>query len=207
MITGRRAPRDVQRKIGRAGGSNLYGWPNYRLVWGWSRLQLVGATPADPWVDRDEEGYIIRESRGYRWVPKYWMQGLERWHIERWVPPEQCAGTPEQWRELYEPELGPYPSQGEYEHSFTLPRMYGWDLNVEAVSFMVRQVERSRELVWSDQAKAKAAIQEEQERKNQEWRDYADEVTREAMSAFNGPAVTVPELPSYKKKAGLYLPN
>lgn len=202
-----RVPKEIQQRIARAGGWNLYGWPNYRLVWGWARLQLVGGTPEDPWVDRDEEGYVIREVVGFRRVPKYWMEGLERWHVERWIPPETCAGTPTEWAELKEAEMGPYPSQGEYEHSFTLPRKYGCDLNGEAVSFMVRLVEKSREMVWADRQKAKAALEEELERERKKWRDFADDVTREALSAFNGPAVTVPALPGYENKDGLYLPN
>ena len=52
---------------------------------------------------------------------------VNRWHIERWVPPE-TYGSPRNWHlQTTEhvgaqsvPALGPYPSHGGYEHCLTL---------------------------------------------------------------------------------------
>lgn len=84
-----------------AGGSNLYGHPNYRLVWSESRLEI---------------------RYGQR-VKKY-GSGRDRWILEKWCPPEMY-GSEDLWgfetkdRESGELILGPFPRQGEYEHSYT----------------------------------------------------------------------------------------
>ena len=115
------APRHVVEALRLAGGINRFGEPNYRAVWGWNRLAWIGGK----WEDRDAAGRLIREVAELRLEPKYTPQN--RWHIERWVPPE-AYGSPDQWyaqtleiengRNI--PALGPYPSRGEYEHCFTL---------------------------------------------------------------------------------------
>lgn len=104
-----------------AGGANRYGEPNFRVVWGGSRLTWIGAR----WTDRDANGNFVRETVELRRVPKYLP--TERWHVERWVPAESY-GSPGQWYEhtteiedgIRIAALGPYPSRGEYEHCFTL---------------------------------------------------------------------------------------
>ncbi|MGA8220953.1 MAG: hypothetical protein WB780_04805 [Candidatus Acidiferrales bacterium] len=115
------APASVQERVARAGGSNRYGEPNFRVVWGGSRLTWIGGR----WTDYDASGNMIRESVELRRAPKYLP--INRWHIERWMPPESY-GSPEEWyAQTTEVEdgisiaaLGPYPSRGEYEHCFTL---------------------------------------------------------------------------------------
>lgn len=84
-----------------AGGSNLYGQPNYRLVWSESRFEI----------------------RYGQKVKKY-GSGRDRWILEKWCPPEMY-GDPDTWHfETYDAEfremaLGPFPNHGEYEHSYT----------------------------------------------------------------------------------------
>ena len=58
-------------------------------------------------------------------MPKYFPH--ERWHVERWMPPETYGSRKSWWASTIEreggilvPALGPYPSRGEYEHCFTL---------------------------------------------------------------------------------------
>ena len=117
----KRAPEDVARRLRLAGGINRYGEANYRVVWGWSRLTWI----AGKWADRDASGRLLREVLELREAPKYFPH--ERWHLERWCPPE-VYGSPEQWyAQTLEvegahsiPALGPYPARGEYEHCFTL---------------------------------------------------------------------------------------
>lgn len=108
-------PGYVAHALERAGGLNRFGEPNYRCVWGWSRLSWIGGE----WFDRGRT--VVEE----RFVPKY--LGFNRWHIERWTPPE-AYGSPRYWRltttgvygRVSIPELGPYPERGEYELSFTI---------------------------------------------------------------------------------------
>jgi len=84
-------PADVARELALAGGGNRFGEPNYRAVWGWSRLDWIGGK----WEDRDDGGKLLREVMEVRLEPKYAPHN--RWHIERWVPAESY-GSPEQWR-------------------------------------------------------------------------------------------------------------
>lgn len=108
-----------------AGGLNRFGKPNYRWVWGWSRLDLIGGE----FIDRTPEGKVWSRFVGMRWVPKY--APYSRWHLEKWVPPE-VYGSPRMWalttREtvfggttpVSVASLGPYPQFGDYEQSLVL---------------------------------------------------------------------------------------
>ena len=118
----RRGSKGSCAALQRAGGVNRFGEPNYRAVWGWNRLAWIGGKfeEHDP-----STGSLLREVVELRQEPKY--PAVNRWHIERWVPPE-VYGSPRAWyaqtieREngVSIPALGPYPSRGEYEHCFTL---------------------------------------------------------------------------------------
>ena len=82
------APAEVARALALAGGRNLFGEANYRAVWGWSRLDWIGGK----WEDRDPvSGALVREVVELRREPKYLPH--DRWHIERWMPPESY-GSP-----------------------------------------------------------------------------------------------------------------
>jgi hypothetical protein len=141
------APASIQTRVRQAGGNNRYGEPNFRVVWGRSRLTWIGGR----WTDRDAHGNVIREAIELRQVPKYLP--LDRWHIERWTPPE-FYGSPELWYEqtvevengVRVPALGPYPARGEYEHCFTLEGSDGEfiALTPAACDWIVRAIESSR---------------------------------------------------------------
>ena len=61
------APAAICERIARAGGTNRFGEPNFRVVWGGSRLAWIGGR----WVDRDAHGNVIREAIELRQEPKY----------------------------------------------------------------------------------------------------------------------------------------
>src|SRR6266550_2438618 len=92
--------------------------------------------------------------------------GYNRWHIERWVPPESY-GSPEQWHaETIEiqngrniPALGPYPSRGDYEHCFTLegPRGEFVQLTPAVARQVARAIEASRSM---PRAKRREALED-----------------------------------------------
>jgi hypothetical protein len=181
-----RAPEDVQRRVAEAGGWNLYGEPNFRVVWGGSRLCWIGGR----WVDHDASGNFIRAAIELRRVPKYLPEN--RWHIERWMP-GASYGTPEQWAELTtEVEdgvriaaLGPYPARGEYEHCFTLSGARGefvqlsgaaCDWVVRAVQWAARHSRRAR----------RSALDAREEARERRWDSRTDDLLSDAGPAFGG---------------------
>jgi hypothetical protein len=179
------APRRVQEELRLAGGINRFGEPNYRAVWGWSRLEWIGGK----WEDRDA-GHLIREVVELRLEPKYTPHN--RWHIERWVPPE-AYGSPGQWRaQTLETEngrgiaaLGPYPSRGEYEHCFTLesPRGEFIQLTPAVARHIARAIEFGRGVPG---ARRRKALEERLQREEREYDAFADGVLSEAGPASGG---------------------
>ncbi len=168
------APACVARELALAGGYNRFGEPNYRAVWGWSRLDWIGGK----WEERDSTGALVREVVELRREPKYTPHN--RWHIERWMPPESY-GSPEQWHaETLEiangrsiPALGPYPSRGDYEHCFTLegPRGEFVQLTPAAARHIARAIEMSRGV---SRAKCKEALEDRVLREEREYDTYAE---------------------------------
>jgi hypothetical protein len=169
-------PAEVARELLLAGGCNRFDEANYRAVWGWSRLDWIGGK----WEDRDAEGTLLREVVELRKEPKYAPHN--RWHIERWLPPESY-GSPEQWHaETIEIEngrsiaaLGPYPSRGDYEHCFTLEGLRGEfvQMTPAAARHIARAIETSRGVARS---KSREALVARTGRDEREYDNYADAV-------------------------------
>src|SRR6266704_6794063 len=96
-------------------------------------------------------GSFLREVVELRQEPKY--PAVNRWHIERWLPPE-TYGSPRAWyaqtiereNDVSIPALGPYPSRGEYEHCLTLegPRGEFVQLTPTVAERIARAIEFSR---------------------------------------------------------------
>ncbi len=168
----KRAPADVADRITRAGGVNLYGRPNFRVVWGWSRLTWIGGK----WTDRDAHGNIVREAVELRRVPKYLPH--DRWHLERWLPPA-LYGPPERWYEqtveiedgVAIPALGPYPREGEYEHCLTLegPRGEFLPLSGAAAEWLIRAIEFSRAIPPGERRRAALAREAKKDADYESW--------------------------------------
>jgi hypothetical protein len=189
------APASVARRLELAGGTNRFGEPNYRAVWGWSRLGWIGGK----WEDRNADGELVREAIELRWVPKYTPH--DRWHIERWVPPE-AYGSPRDWyAQTTEssgsasgvPALGPYPDRGEYEHCFTLetPRGEFVQLTPTAAEYIARAIETGRH---ASPAKRRDALEERERRAERAYDAWAWEALDDGCPAFHGlPFVSVHE--------------
>jgi hypothetical protein len=167
----------VARELLLAGGRNPYGEANYRAVWGGSRLDWIGGK----WEDRDpSSGCVTREVIEVRREPKYARH--DRWHIERWMPPESY-GSPEEWQartlEIVGGRnvaaLGPYPSRGDYEHCFTVegPRGEFVQLTPAVARHIARAIEFSRGIPG---ARKKEAIEERMKREEREYDQYAENV-------------------------------
>jgi len=185
-------PDAVAHRLMRAGGINRSGEANYRAVWGWNRLAWIGGK----FEDRDEHGALLRERVELRQEPKY--PAVNRWHIERWLPPE-AYGSPRAWyaqtieREngISIPALGPYPSRGEYEHCFTLegPRGEFLQLTPTIAEHIARAIEFSRKFT---RAKTRSRLYEREQRTERKYDQWAFDVMDDAVPAFHKqPFVTV----------------
>jgi hypothetical protein len=197
-------PPKIAAQLARAGGWNRYGEPNYRVVWGWSRLTWIGGK----WEDW-EHGRLKSIAYEYRQVPKY--EAFDRWHVEKWMPPE-FYGSPREWEqntleipedEYGNPEvgapallsLGPYPARGDYEHSFTVQTPNGEHLGLTAavVEYVIAAIERSRYLVHKDKALSLQKLRDRQAAVELEWERHADAVLGDAFDGIGqGPRVYMP---------------
>lgn len=186
-------PEAIAQLLRRAGGINRFGEPNYRASWGWNRLAWIGGK----FEERDPgTGSLLREVVELRQEPKY--PQVDRWHIERWVPPE-AYGSPRAWyaqtieREngVSVPALGPYPSRGEYEHCFTLegPRGEFIQLTPTVAEYIARAIEFSRR---APRSRRRSAISEREVRDDRAYDARAFDVLDDATPAFHKqPFVTV----------------
>jgi hypothetical protein len=186
------APDAVAWRLELAGGRNRYNEPNYRAVWGWNRLAWIGGK----FEDRDEHGRLLREVVELRQEPKY--PAVNRWHIERWVPPE-TYGSPRNWyAETIErangisiPALGPYPTRGDYEHCMTLETPGGQFLQLTptAAEHIARAIEWSRK---HPRATSRKQLYERESRQEHSYDTWAYDVLDDAAPAFHRqPFVTV----------------
>ncbi|HVB98989.1 MAG TPA: hypothetical protein VNJ12_06605 [Candidatus Dormibacteraeota bacterium] len=172
----KQTPKDIERRVTLAGGRNRFGEPNFRVVWGWSRLGWIGGK----WEDHDADGGLVREVVELREEPKYFPH--ERWHVERWMPPE-AYGSPADWyRHTIEtsgaeriPALGPYPVMGDWEHCFTIqtPKGEFLPLTPAICEEVVRRVERSRA---QPKAAGMAALRRREEKRQKNYEDSVDRV-------------------------------
>jgi hypothetical protein len=185
-------PENVAYRLARAGGTNRHGEANYRAVWGWNRLAWIGGK----FEDRDEHGALLRERIELREEPKY--PAVNRWHIERWMPPE-TYGSPRNWyaqtieREngISIPALGPYPSRGEYEHCFTLETPPGefLQLTPTVAEHIARAIEWSRRF---PQARKRQRLFSREAREDRSYENWAYDLLDDAVPAFHKqPFVTV----------------
>jgi hypothetical protein len=184
---------NVARRLERAGGINRFGEPNYRAIWGWNRLAWIGGK----FEERDPAtGSLLREVVELRQEPKY--PAVNRWHIERWVPPE-VYGSPRTWyaqtveREngVSIPALGPYPSRGEYEHCFTLEGTRGEFLQLTPTisEHIARAIEFSRH---APRSVKRRSIDDREQRDDRAYDAWAFDKLDDAVPAFHRqPFVTV----------------
>jgi hypothetical protein len=186
------APELVAQRLMRAGGINRYGEANYRAVWGWNRLAWIGGK----FADRNDRGDLVREVVELRREPKY--PAVNRWHIERWMPPESY-GSPRHWyaqtvereNSTAIPALGPYPYRGDYEHCFTLQSPSGdfVQLTAAAAEHIAHAIEFSRK---ANRAAGKRSITDRLAREESSYDQYAYDVLDDAVPAFHQqPFVTV----------------
>jgi len=186
-------PQTVAQRLEHAGGINRFGEANYRAVWGWNRLAWIGGK----FEERDPAtGSFLREVVELRQEPKY--PAVNRWHIERWVPPE-TYGTPHAWyaqtveraNGISIPALGQYPSRGEYEHCFTLEGPHGEfvQLTPTVAERIARAIEFSRA---HSRSSSRRSLCDREGREERAYENWAFDVLDDAVPAFHKqPFVTV----------------
>jgi hypothetical protein len=179
-------PACVQYRLMRAGGLNRFNEPNFRVVWGWNRLAWIGGK----FEDRNASGDLLRSVVELRQEPKY--ADVNRWHVERWLPPE-AYGSPRQWYAqtieradgISIPALGPYPHRGEYEHCFTIQGLRG-----EFVQLTPTIVEKIAEAIeWSrgrSRAKRRERLYERESRNDNAYESWAFDLLDDAVPALHG---------------------
>jgi len=179
-------PESVAHSLALAGGVNRYGEPLYRAIWGWNRLAWIGGK----FEERDPvTGSLLREVVELRQEPKY--PAVNRWHLEKWLPPETYGSPRNWWAQTIEieggrgiPALGPYPARGEYEHCFTLegPRGEFVQLTATIAEHIARAIEHSRR---HPRSAGKRALYEREQRQERSYDAYAYDVLDDAVPAFH----------------------
>ena len=169
----RTAPRQINAALAVAGGWNLYGQANFRVIWGSEHHAWIGGKFEG---EKDRHGNTLPCWRGLKRDIKY-PHMAEDWLLEVWRPAE-FYGSPEQWPES---ELGPYPSRGDYELVRRLPPQ---EFSPYVAMALVRMVEASRGLSKAD--RYKEIYEREVARPEKQWDSDADAILDDAVPAFGG---------------------
>lgn len=116
-------------------GTNPFGAPRFRVIWGPSATKIVGGF----WLDKGKSEY--------RLTPRYGFD--PKWILERWQPACEI-GSPSQWDAMtITPDgfysIGPFPSHGRYLHCTTFSTAKGFAGYVPLEPGMVELAAR---LVW-----------------------------------------------------------
>lgn len=171
-------PQSLTTRLIAVGGLNRYGEPNFRVVWGGTRLTWVGGE----WAIVDDNGNVTGHITEERQVQKY--HPAERFYLEKWMPPEHY-GTPEAWAEnqietvdgIRIPNLGPYPSRGEYELSMRFQKANGDFASLDGAEEATVELVR---MIRAGEAESKTenwlAIERQQEKSDRDWNSHADAV-------------------------------
>jgi hypothetical protein len=214
-VTHFKCPDHVARALEVAGGTNPYGEPMFRVVWGWDRIvpftgehqefEQYLATLTDKFTGISRQRTVTRLKRSVvetRYLPKYLPASC--WHLEMWRPAEEY-GTPEEWRMqgiekvngLTVDTAGEYPHRGEYELSYPLTDNGTNDgqpipLIEDVVQSLVNQIRLGRGAM-SFQLR-KAAIEQREARREEGFVQRTMAMLKDGMPAHAGEAsVTVLE--------------
>ena len=132
----------------------------YRLVWSEDRLD---------WLDGER-------------ILKY-GKGRNRWILEKYCPPS-TYGNPDEWPSI----LGPYPSEGDWEHSYTFEADgEAVTPTEELVSLLCRAIDRG---VMHTRSQRWAAIKEAKEKEEAERKKLFDDLWDDSAPA---PGAKIPE--------------
>jgi hypothetical protein len=145
-------------------GSHLYGGPKYRVVWSEDRHEIT-----------------------YGQKRKKYGEGKNRWILETYCPPDKY-GSRETWESARDEEtnelvLGPFPSEGDYEHSFTFEvDGQGFNPPEDLAILVCRCIEAGK---MSTQTQRWAAIKEAQEKAERERKRKFDDIWDDSKPAVH----------------------
>lgn len=184
---------EVLEKFGR----NHFGVNIYRVVWGESRMEMVGGT----WLNRlhgDESNHVthrgrmivdsnpvLSQSAEYRTVPRY--PGKERWVLEKWLP---CSYSRDDWysdSRLVDQQsglhlCGPFPEHGDYHAAYVLEVGGEYiDLTAGVLEYYCRLNEAARE---HTDAQRRNAIEDRVMREKRDWENRVDDIFDDSQPAF-----------------------
>jgi len=216
VVTHFKCPSHVARALEIAGGTNPFGEPIFRCVWGYDRIvpvhgqweewETVLCTLTDKVTGIQESRPATRLKSSIietRMVPKYLPGNC--WHLEMWRPAEEY-GSPEEWGKIGQEIVqgmtinvaGPYPERGEYElcypltsdatsHGLPIPLV---ESVVEEIANMIRV---SRDQFNFQQRKA--AIEQREARREDGLVRRMEDILRDGLPSFHGETfVTVPKV-------------
>jgi hypothetical protein len=196
-------PAWVSRRLGQAGGLNIFGEPIYRVCWGWDRLSWIGGT----WEEHDRSGNYLGSWFGMSREPRYFAvdpngyMTFNRFFLEKWMPPEHY-GPPWRWYEStleweYEDShggrwihsLGPFPSRGDYEMCYPLetPNHHFLPLSLTLVEWMARMIEFGR---FQPRSKRLAVLRRREERKFEQEVKRNEDILSDVSPFFKGSYVS-----------------
>jgi hypothetical protein len=210
-VTHFKCPDHVARALEVAGGTNPFGEPMFRVVWGYDRIVPIHGEWQEfeqyvctlTIVDK-QTGAARRESRPVtrlvrsvietRDLPKYLPGNC--WHLEMWRPAEEY-GAPEDWHKLGEEVIqgltvetsGPYPERGEYELCYPLTsdgsvRGEPIPLVEDVVEQLVNQIRQGREQFNYQQRRA--AIAQREAKKEEGLHHRTMDMLKEGLRPFAG---------------------
>jgi hypothetical protein len=216
----RETPEHIAEMLREAGGVNRFDQPNFRVVWGWSRLirmygewqkwETYKAALRDKVTGHAEERIFTSLESAIveaRMVPKYLPGNC--WHLEMWRPPEEY-GSPDQWGKVGEEIVGTmtldcagaYPYQGEYELCYPLTSdltSHGVFVPLETVvvADICNMIKAGRREKFSF-LQRRAAIEQEKRREEEGYVRRTMDLLKDGMPAFAGNKFVV--LPGGKAK-------
>lgn len=137
-------PPEVQAFVRQYGGLNRFGEPNFRIVWGGSRM----AWKISRYARFDDSGNKLASVLECRWVPKY-RNATEYFILEWWKAPEAYfGGDRDEWLrantvkdmgEICYPK-GKFPSRGDYEP-------LGYFADLDGVSFAQPEISDAKYMI------------------------------------------------------------
>lgn len=200
-------PNEVRQYLNDYGGMNLFGEPNFRIVWSNSR----STRRTKRFVDADTNGEILRERVETRDVLKYsGSRHRDRFIVEAWHPPS-FYGSPEDWQRantmwqdghVVQP-IGDYPSRGDYEYVDTVEWVdeygtshFAWPTRLYA-KYIVDTVRYLKSLSYDQIA---GQLTSADEKREVDMENYYLERVRDASRPFGG-------IQPFVSLAGLSLPS
>lgn len=183
----RRCPAEFQDRLTRMFGTNQFGDPHFKIVWGQSQFIRMG----NVWRDKQRN-----ERVGYR--DRYQAHGSPCWVIMRWQSPTKYGSPRTYYSNTFDSLthlyiVGEYPWRGRYEIMYSLQSKEFRDGKLEITHFplshylidtVIPMILAFQRLSAQEQEAAKQAARIAEEKEKTE---YITDILAENMPRFWGP--------------------